>query len=194
MKRTLGIPRGIPLGIPLATAALLLLTACHGGKGEPPPKTFTLTASPDGLRIPSGGSAYVVVTLSRLNGFAEPVELDLTGAPAGVIAKATIPATGASTTLPILLAAGTAPQTLDQLQLRGTAGTLVRTVPLHLQILAPLPSGSYSAHVVQAAGATQTSKGTTNQAIAGESLQAREGVHAATRNRSGFHPTGQSQQ
>lgn len=188
------------LGSPcLVLGALLTLIGCHNGSGggtphPPSPPTFSLRATPDALRIPSGGSAYVVITLSRLNGFAAPVELDIIGGPVGLNAKATMSSTDTSTMLPILLATGLAPQSLDQLQLRGTAGSLVRTVPLRVQILEPLPPDTYPAYAVQAAGTAQGAKDTQNQAVAGEGLQAAEGTNPTTCNRSGFHPTGQPKQ
>lgn len=84
-----------------ALTAIAILTAigCGGDDdGNGPTGSISLTASPPALTLPQGGSGTVTVTLVRGGGFADPVNVAVTGLPAGVTLSVT-PAqlTGATT-------------------------------------------------------------------------------------------------
>ena len=74
------------------TLLVALLNCTDGSYGARPVPRFHLSIATQGVRIPAGGSAFVKVTLSRLNGFQEAVELSLVGAPEGVLAEGRIDA------------------------------------------------------------------------------------------------------
>lgn len=177
-----------------AWMVLLAMLGCHGGsKGSPPPAQpgFTLQVSPDGLKIPAGGSGHIVVTLSRLNGFSGVVDLTLTGAPAGIFGKGTLATGSGSLTLPIVVASEVPIQTISTIQLCGTCGSLTCSVPLNIQVLTPLPRPAVSPQFVQAAGSSQTGAGIQNQPLAGEVMTVSPAAAGTLTHRAGFHPEGQ---
>ena len=49
--------------------------------GAPPTADFTLVASPSARSVVRGGSATYTVTLTRVNGFADPLTLSVSGLP-----------------------------------------------------------------------------------------------------------------
>lgn len=170
------------------------LLSCHGGgTSTPHPPAvpgFTLSATPSGIRIPAGGGTYVVVTLSRLNGFQDAVDLSLTDAPAGINAQGRIEKDAGTCTMPVSVAANVGALAFNQIQLKGTSGTVSQTTPFPIQVLAALPPTSFSPHQVLAGGATQIGSGTQNQAVVREGAQATSGTASGITHRSGFHPTG----
>ncbi len=61
---------------------------------------FTLSVSPTAIIVDPGGAVVsVALTITRLNGFAEPISVTLAGAPSGVSGTAAIEGTASSGTL-----------------------------------------------------------------------------------------------
>lgn len=183
----------------LSLGLVALSTACGGGGGggekhDPPPAIadFTLSVSPASVSIPAGGSAFVTVTLSRLNGFTSAVTLSGAGLPSGVTASGTI-ATGASTLqLPVVVAPSVTASSYSGISLRGQAGTLMHDAPFALTVAAPLAASHLRDDLVQAAGGRQTGGTIENHAVAREPLPAQliKDANDTTRVRQGFLPTG----
>src|SRR5512145_2906167 len=95
-----------------ALTAIAVLTAigCGGGDdGNGPTGSISLTANPTTLTLPQGGSGTVTVTLVRGGGFADPVNVAVTGLPGGVTLSVT-PAqlTGATTQATVTVNVGNA--------------------------------------------------------------------------------------
>jgi len=83
-----------------ALTAIAILTAigCGGDDGSGPTGSISLTASPSALTLQQGASGTVTVTLVRGGGFANPVNVAVTGLPAGVTLSVTpTQLTGATT-------------------------------------------------------------------------------------------------
>ncbi len=184
------------------TLAMMLLclpfVACGGGGGggaTAPPlasPTFSLTVSPASLQIPAGGSGFMTVTVSRLNGFQGTIAVAGIGFPTGVSASGTV-ADGVSTLqLPIVVGAGVTPTTFASLQVEGRSGTLVQTAPFSLTVKASLPPGQVSVDEAQAAGGRQQAGQVVNQVVALEPLRATSAVNASgtVEIRHGFLPSG----
>jgi len=102
-------------------SALALFTAigCGGGDESGPTGSIQLTASPSALTLQQGGTGTVTVTLVRGGGFADPVNVTVTGLPSGVTLSVT-PA-----------------------QLTGTTTQAVVTV----NVASTVPAGTYTATV-----------------------------------------------
>jgi len=66
---------------------------------------FTLVAYPDNPNIPQGGSTPVTVSVSRLQGYEGPIEIEVTGLPEGLTASKAEIAAGEDSTLVVLSAA-----------------------------------------------------------------------------------------
>jgi hypothetical protein len=74
----------------LSAIVLLAATGCGGGDdGSGPTGSISLTASPSALTIPQGGTGMVTVTLLRVGGFADAVNVSVTGLPTGVTLSVT---------------------------------------------------------------------------------------------------------
>lgn len=183
---------------PFGLVALLALGfACGGGgdKHDPPPPAqadFSLQVSPAGVQIPAGGSAFVTVTLSRLNGFTSAVVVSGVCLPPGVVASGTIP-TGTSTLqLPIAVDPAVAAATYSGASLQGRSGSLTHSAAFPLTVAPPLPTSHLRTDLVQAAGGRQTGGALENHAVAREALPARTVKDASdsTRIRHAFDPTG----
>ncbi len=181
----------------LSQAALLLLVACGGGGGgrtDPPPAAadFSLQLSPASLQIPAGGSGFVTVTLSRLNGFTSAVTLSGAGFPAGVVTSGTIPAGSSSLQLPVSVAPGVNALSYSGLNIRGQADTLAHEAAFGLTVAPPLAASQLREDLVQAAGGRQTGGTLENHGVAREALPARQVQDASdtTRVRHGFLPSG----
>lgn len=108
---------------------------------------FYVTAYPEIVSAEQGASTSTQPRLWSQNGFNQAVTMSCTGAPAGVTFSfffnpVNVPANGSVTNdLNITVAPGVAPG-IYNLQIVGTAGSLVRTYPLQLTVL---PAGcSYS--------------------------------------------------
>lgn len=180
-------------------AALLWgLFACGGGGGAtttaapPPAADFSLQVTPGSLQVPAGGSGYVMVTLSRLNGFSAPVTLSGLGFPSGVVVGGTLSAGATSLQVPVAVAPGVSPSVYTGLSLRGQAGTLVHDAAFSLTVAQALPPSHLRDDLVQAAGGRQAGGAYENQAVLREGLPAQTVRDAgdSTRVRHGFYPSG----
>lgn len=75
-----------------AACLLLCLTGCLGFSSnqksvQPPPVDFSLNITPTSATVTKGGSTSVTASVSAQGGFSGTVQLDVTGAPAGVTAS-----------------------------------------------------------------------------------------------------------
>ncbi|MCM2249501.1 MAG: hypothetical protein NDI58_02870 [Geothrix sp.] len=183
----------------LPCAALLsCLLACGGGGGggstvaPPAAADFSLQVTPANLQIPAGGSGFLTITLSRLNGFSSAVAITGAGFPAGVVASGTVPAGATSLQLPVVVAPEVAPSVYAGLSLRAQAGTLTHDAPLGLTVAQALAPGHLRDDLVQAAGGRQTGGTFENQAVVREGFPAQtvKDANDSTRVRHGFHPSG----
>jgi hypothetical protein len=186
------ISRCRPVLVPLALA---LLAACGGGSSAAPAVAaadFSLQASPGSLQLPAGGSGFVTLTLSRLNGFTGGVTVTAVGLPPGVAAGGTVPAGSATLQLAIAAAPEVPPAAYSGLVFRAQAGTLTHDTPFSLTVTGPLPQSHLRADLVQAPGGRQTGGSIVNQPLAGEPLPALTLLDAtgATHLRHGFLPDG----
>lgn len=186
--------------LPGLLSGVLLLsgsTACGGGGGgsQPAPPAaadFSLQVTPANLQIPAGGSGYVTVTLSRLNGFTAAVTVTGVGFPAGVVVGGTVPAGATTLQLPVTVASGVTPTAYAGLSLRAQGGGLSHDTAFGLTVAQPLPPGQLRDDLVQAAGGRQTGGAFENQAIVREGLPAQvvKDANDSTRVRHGFYPSG----
>ena len=186
--------------IPISPAALILLatlSACGGGGGSttPPPTatpTFTLTVSPASLQIPAGGSGFVTVTASRLNGFQGAITVTGVGFPAGTTASGSMASNVGTLQLPIVVGAGVAPTTLGNLQIEGRSGSLTQTASFSLTVKAALPPNQISVDLTQAPGAFQQVGSLGNQVVVAEPFRATTATSPSgtTQIRHGFLPSG----
>jgi hypothetical protein len=181
----------------LGTALLSSLLACGGGGGgstatPPAAADFSLQVTPGNLQIPAGGSGFITITLSRLNGFTSAVAITGVGFPAGVAASGTVPAGSTMLQLPVAVAPGVAPSAYTGLSLRAQAGTLSHDMPFQLTVVQALALGQLRDDLVQAAGGRQTGGTFENQAIVREGFPAlvAKDANDTTRVRHGFHPSG----
>jgi PKD repeat protein len=100
---------------------------------------FELTASPSSLTIQQGSSDTSTITVTSLNGFAEPVDLTVSGEPTGVTAtldpqQVTPPPDGSETsTLTVSVDVTAAPGNYI-LTVTGTSGSLIHSVDISLEI------------------------------------------------------------
>lgn len=108
---------------------------------SPPTPDFTVSVSPSSRTVSPGGGTTYTVTVTGLNGFTDPVTLDVQGLPSGG---------GSSfTTNPVNATAGGATSTMDvtttgatpggnfTLAVRGTSGALIRTATTALNVVVP---------------------------------------------------------
>lgn len=97
---------------------------------------FTLAASPSSRTVTAGGSTTYSVTVSLVGGFTGPVDLSVSGLPAGANAGfAPNPATSAST-LSVTTTSGTSAGTYP-LIITGVSGGLTHTTPVSLVVTVP---------------------------------------------------------
>src|SRR5205807_7573829 len=96
---------------------------------------FSLAISPASVTVfKNGGTAIYTVTITRINGFASPVTLSVSGLPAGTTGGfSPNPATGTSSTLTLTVSGSTAHGTFT-FTVTGTGGspTLTRTATAQL--------------------------------------------------------------
>lgn len=183
-------------GFASAVSLLVLSLSCHGGGDgtSPPPARadFALQVSPANVQIPAGGSAFVTVTLSRLNGFSSAVTLSGVGLPAGVVASGSIPAGASTLQLPVIVDPAVMASTYTGISLRGQSGTLRHDSTLGLTVTPALPAGHLRVDLVEAAGGRQAGGTLENHAVVREGMPAQTVTDAngTTRVRQGFTPTG----
>lgn len=148
--------------------------------------------SPASLQIPAGGSGFVTVTLSRLNGFAAPVALSGAGLPAGVVASGTIPSGSSTLQLPVAVDSGVAVTSYTGISLQGLSGNLTHSASLALTVAPALPASHLRDDLVQASGGRQTGGTLENHAVAreGMAVQAIKDASGTTGVRHGFLPSG----
>jgi hypothetical protein len=105
----------------------------------PPAPDFSLAATPSSESVPRGTSATWTVTVSPSGGFADPVDLSVSGLPAGATGSFSPPSLGSgSSTLTVTtasVAAGTYPLTITGTDEGDSA--LVHSVPVSLTVSAP---------------------------------------------------------
>lgn len=173
---------------------LVLAGACHGSRNAAPAPSFSLSVSPAALSIPAGGGGFATVTVARTGGFGDAITLSLDGAPAGVVGSGALAATAQTAQMALWVAREVAPQSLDLLKVKGTAGTLTRTGTFKLVIAPPLPPGQISADLVQASGGVQRAGTLENTGMAQEPVKAGTAKDAAgtVEVRHGFQPSGRS--
>jgi len=182
----------------LACSTLLgLLAACGGGGGggtpaPPAAADFSLQVTPGSLQIPAGGSGFVTVTLSRLNGFTADVTLSGIGFPSGVVTGGIIPTGVTTLQLPVTVAPEVSPSAYAALSLRGSAGTLSHDTGFSLTVAQALTPSHLRADLVQAAGGRQTGGVMENHSVVREPLPAHtsQDTSGSTQVRHGFLPDG----
>lgn len=171
--------------------------ACGGGGGgntpaPPAAADFSLQVTPGSLQIPAGGSGFVTLTLSRLNGFSSAVTITGVGLPVGVVVGGIVPVGATTLQLPVAVATGVPPSAYAGLSLRAQAGTLSHDTPFQLTVAQALAPGQLRDDSVQAAGGRQTGGTFENQAIVREGFSALtvKDANDSTRVRHGFYPSG----
>ena len=177
----------------LACLSLLLLPTCGGRKSASPPVAdFSLQVTPGNVAIPAGGSAFVTVTLTRLNGFDAAVALSGTGFPAGVVASGTIPMGSSTLQLPVAVDPAVLATAYSGLAIRASSGTLVHDTAFGLTVAPALPPSSLRVDGVQAAGVRQTGGDFVNVGVGQEPIPATtvKDANDTIRVRHGFDPTG----
>lgn len=176
--------------------ALAVSTGCGGGNSPAPAPaatpTFALAVSPGALQIPAGGSGFVTVTVSRLNGFRGDIALAGLGFPAGASASGQVPDGVGSLQLPIAVSGTVAQNTFADLRIEGRSGNLVQTAPFSLTVRAPLPPGQVSVDIAQAGGGRQQAGTFENVVVVQEPLQAipTSSASGTVQVRHGFLPSG----
>ena len=113
----------------------------------PPSPDFAISSTPGSRTVTQGGGTTYTVTTTALNGFADTVDLAVTGLPANATATFT-PASVAGSgnaTLNVTTAANTPPGS-STLTITGTSGALTRTTTATLVVnAAPVPDFAVSA-------------------------------------------------
>ena len=100
-------------------AATLGLTACGGGKTDPPSgpsASITVTANPASLSVEQGAGGTVVITLVRGGGYTGTVTATVEGLPAGITVTfnpASLSGSATSTTATVAVAVAVAPGTYN---------------------------------------------------------------------------------
>lgn len=187
-----------PLKLPSVVLASCLL-ACGGGSGRggstpapPAAADFSLQVAPGSLQIPAGGSGFLTLTVSRLNGFSPAVTITGVGFPAGVVISGTVPAGASTLQLPVVVGADVPPSAYTGLSLRAQAGALGHEAPFSLTVTQALEPGQLRDDLVQAAGGRQAWGAYENQAVVreGVSILTARDVNDGIRARHGFYPSG----
>jgi hypothetical protein len=129
-------------------AAALLLGACGGGESpEPPAAPFALRIGAASIAAPQDSRGTLRVGIERQPGFSAPIEIDLSGPPAGVGADAVVVQGEDEALLPMRFGPEVATGPLVVV-VQGTAGSTVATVTLGIEVEAPQPR---SQQLIQAA-------------------------------------------
>lgn len=186
------------IAVALALAAFIACSGSGGsGPSQPPPPpqpSFSLSVSPSTLNIPAGSEGSAIVTVVRTGGFTDAITLSLDGPPPGVQGSGLVAANALTGPLSLLVAANVAPQSLDSLRVKGTAGALAQTTTLRLVIVPALPVGQISTDLVQASGGTQRAGAMENTGVALEPTVASTSKDATgtVEVRHGFIPSAKS--
>jgi len=131
------------------SAAIALLTAigCGGGEdGSGPTGSIQLSASPSALTVQQGGTGTVIVTLVRGGGFADPVNVTVTGLPTGVTLSVTPAQLTGQTTQAVVTVnvASTVPAGTYTATVTGTATGIGSTTVAYTLTVTALPTPSVS--------------------------------------------------
>lgn len=150
------------LVVTLAMAAIMtVLAACSGG----PTPAIVLDLDRSTAVVIRGTSVEVIVTLTRLGGATDPVDLDVDGLPAGVTASfgpATLSGAALESTLTLQVAAG-ASEGSANLTVSGSGGTLTDEEALTLTIESHSANGRVEGIFgMPLAGITVSSQGQTD--------------------------------
>ncbi|MEM3697728.1 MAG: PQQ-binding-like beta-propeller repeat protein [Candidatus Bathyarchaeia archaeon] len=102
---------------------------------------FLIKASPTLLTIQQGSSAESTITVTSINGFSQPVQLSVSGAPSGVTAilnpvQVTPPSDGSTTSILTVSVDATVNVGTYTLTVIGTNGTLTHSVDIFLHVVA----------------------------------------------------------
>jgi len=100
---------------------------------------FSISAFPTSLTIQQGSSGSSTITITSINGFNQPVQLSVPGAPSGVTAtpspsQVTPPAGGTATSILTVSVATTVTPGSYTLTLRGTSGALLHEAYVSLEV------------------------------------------------------------
>ena len=183
----------------ICLASVLLLGRCGGQVSTtstavqvPVTADFAIQVSPTSVQIPAGGSAFVTVTLSRLNGFTANVSVSGLSFPAGVVASGTLGAGVTTLQLPISVDPLVGASTYLGTSLRAQAGSLTHDATLGLVVAPRLTPSNLRDDLVQAAGGRQIGATIENHAVVREGAAAQGAADAsnAIQLRHGFTPTG----
>jgi len=112
-------------------------TKVFGAEPGPPTPDFALSANPSSLTINRGASGTSAITITRTGGFADPVNLSVSGLPIGVT-QSIAPPTGDSRTL-TLSASSTATLGTSQITITGAGGGLTKMTQISLTVNQPQP-------------------------------------------------------
>lgn len=134
MIRTHKKSKHISLYAVLFSCLVVLFSACN--TTPPAVPDFSLSLSDSNITIAQGASGDVTVTVTPTGGFADAVNLSVSGAPAGVTASFNPPSTASSSVLTLTVAAS-ATVGNSTLTITGTAGSLSDEATLTLNVEAP---------------------------------------------------------
>ncbi len=183
----------------ICLASVVLLSSCGGQVSTtstsvqvPATADFAIQVSPTSVQIPAGGSAFVTVTLSRLNGFTADVSVSGLSFPAGVVAAGTLPSGVTTLQLPISVDPLVGASSFQGTSLRAQAGNLIHDTAIGLIVAPQLAPSNLRSDMVQAAGGRQSGGSIENHAVAreGAAAQGASNPSNAIQLRHGFTPTG----
>ena len=124
-----------------ATSGSLAHSATVTVTVQTPPPDFSLSLDPGSISLPIGGAAQQVnITANAVGAFSSPVNLSITGLPAGVTASpASLTLTPGGAQTISLQASSSATAGSATLTLQGVSGTVTHSATLSLIVAAPAP-------------------------------------------------------
>lgn len=164
----------------LVCLASLSLVSClggsHNGSARSVSSGFPLQVSPSSIRIPAGGGGFVTVSIGRRIGIPGQATLTirLSGTPAGVSGSGAIAPNATSGLLALQVDASVPPQTLSNLQVVVSDGSVSGSQTFGLVIDPQLPPGAISPDGVQASGVAQSGGALSNTPVIQEPVAAKE--------------------